>query len=88
MDGSASGDGGTEAARVARTGLALVHEGELILPASGSEAGLEPAAGDARSELRFVFPVEIEVRGGHEPVDVDAIADATLRRLAQGLRST
>jgi hypothetical protein len=88
MDETPPGDGAPAPARVTRTGLAVIHEGEVILPAAGSEAGLEQAAGDKRSELRFVFPVEIDVRGGHEPADVDAIADATLRRLALGLRST
>jgi hypothetical protein len=71
-------------ARVTRTGIALVHEGELIVPAAGSEAGLEHEP----REVRYVFPVEIEVRGGPEPVDADAIADTTLRRLAEGLRAT
>ena len=72
-------------ARVTRTGIALVHEGELIVPAPGSEAGL---GREPREEVRYVFPVEIEVRGGHEPADVDQIADLTLRRLAEGLRAT
>lgn len=71
-------------ARVARTGIALVHEGELILPAEGSEAGLDREV----REVRYVFPVEIEIRGGQEPADADAIADLTLRRLAEGLRAT
>ena len=31
--------------RVERTGLALVHEGEYIMPAAGSEALLSPAPG-------------------------------------------
>jgi hypothetical protein len=62
--------------------------GELILPAAGSGAALQPAEGDERSELRFVFPVEIEVRGGYEEVDVEAVVDAALKRLARGLRST
>ncbi|MGW0203467.1 hypothetical protein [Nonomuraea sp. NPDC003201] len=71
--------------RVQRTGLAVVHEQELIIPAPGSAAQIV-AAEDA-TEIRYVFPVEIEVRGGQEPVDADAIAEHTLRRLTQGLRS-
>lgn len=81
----ADGGGG---ARVRRTGIALVHEGELILAAPGSEAELEPAeAGAGPVEVRYVFPVEVEVRGAGAPVDADSIAELALRRLTQGLRA-
>ena len=74
-------------ARVARTGIALVHEGERISAAPGSAAELERAGEESYAEVRYVFPVEIEVRGGVEPVDPQALADLVLRRLTQGLRS-
>lgn len=75
--------GGT---RVRRTGIALVHEGELILAAPGSEAELEPT-GTGPVEVRYVFPVEVEVRGAGAPADADSIAELALRRLTQGLRA-
>ena len=74
----------TGSARVRRTGIALVHEGELIVAAPGAEAALEPAE---TTEVRYVFPVEIEVRGRGTEVDTDAIVETTLRRLTQGLRA-
>jgi hypothetical protein len=80
-----NGDGAT---RVTRTGIALVHEGELILPSRGSEAQLEHVVDDATAVVQYVFPVEIEVATEVERADDDAIADLALRRLAQGLRST
>ena len=59
------GDGEeTGAKRVLETGIALVHEGELVLPAAGSEAQAELVADDARAVIHYHFPVEIEVRGG------------------------
>ncbi len=78
---------GGHAARVERTGIALVHEGELILPAAGSEAQARQVAEDAQSVIHYHFPVEIEVRAGSEPVDVEEIVQTTLRRLTQGLES-
>jgi hypothetical protein len=51
--------------RVDRTGIALVHQGEYILPAPGSEAVITPA-GDAASAgqvINYFFPIEVEVVG-------------------------
>jgi len=73
--------------RVSHTGIALVHEGELIVPAAGSEAQADTAAADANAVVQYVFPVEIEVRAAPEGADAEAIADLALRRLAEGLRS-
>jgi hypothetical protein len=75
------------ATRVTRTGIAVVHEGERISSDPSSVARLERAGDEALGEVRYVFPVEVEVRGGLEPVDTQALSDLTLRRLAQGLRS-
>lgn len=80
-------DAGGGAARVTRTGIALVHEGELILPAGGSEAEAELVLDDSRAVVQYVFPVEVEVRTLTLESDPDAIADVALRRLARGLRS-
>lgn len=47
---------------VRETGLALVHEGEYIMPAPGSEAAIEPAQmGD--QVVNYYFPVEIVIVG-------------------------
>lgn len=49
--------------RVRETGIALVHEGEYILPAPGAEARIDAAApGDA--VVHYHFPVEVVVVGG------------------------
>jgi hypothetical protein len=80
--------GSVNAARVTRTGIALVHEGELILPAAGSEAQGEQVLEDSRTIVQYSFPVEVEVRAAPAEVDADAIADLALRRLARGLRGT
>jgi hypothetical protein len=71
--------------RVTRDGLAVVHQGELILPAAGSEAEAEQVADDARATVEYVFPVEIEVRLAGAPVDADAIARRALDLLASRL---
>jgi hypothetical protein len=46
--------------RVDRTGIALVHEGEYIVPAAGSEAVVSPGAGPV---VNYYFPVQVEVVG-------------------------
>jgi hypothetical protein len=75
-------------ARVARTGIALVHEGELILSAPGSDAEFEQVDSDSRTVVQYFFPVEIEVCASAAPIDVDHLANLTLGRLAMHLAST
>jgi hypothetical protein len=65
-----------------------VHEGELVLPAAGSEAEAERVVQDAQAVIQYHFPVEIEVRGAPEGMDPDEIVALTLRRLARGLENT
>lgn len=50
------------AKRVSRTGIALVHENEIIYPAAGSAAEAVQALEDARTRIDVYFPVEIEIR--------------------------
>lgn len=76
---------GPRAARVRRTGLALVHRGELVLPAAGSEAEAEAVGVTDRTAVHYHFPVEIEVVELGGAVDADALADRTLERLLGGL---
>lgn len=50
------------AKRVTRTGIALVHENEIIYPAAGSEAQAIAALEDSRTRIDVYFPIEIEIR--------------------------
>ncbi|MEV8630882.1 hypothetical protein AB0395_04425 [Streptosporangium sp. NPDC051023] len=78
--------------RVDRTGIALVHEGEYIVPAPGSEAVLSPAAVTGTAErVVWSFPVEVEVVGELSDAQLDAVArhvfdelDVALRRQGGG----
>ena len=79
---------GGRAGRVLRTGIALVHEGELVLPAAGSEAQAERVLADGRTVVNYYFPVEIEVRAAPEPVDPARAIELALRRVAHGLENS
>ena len=74
------------AVRVRQTGLAVVHEGELVMPAAGSEAEIEHAATDPRAVVEYHFPVTIEVREASAP-DVDQLAELAARKLVDGMRA-
>ena len=82
-----TGPNGNGAAKVTRTGIALVHEGEIVLPAAGSEAQAEQVADDARASIHYFFPVEVEVVSGGQYVDPQHIADLALERLARSVRA-
>jgi len=79
-DGTAEGDesvvmpGFAAGGRVERTGIALVHEGEYIVPQPGSEAAISPWP-DGAGVINYYFPVRIEVVG--------ALPDAEVRRVAE-----
>lgn len=60
--------------RVERTGIALVHEGEYIMPAPGSEAQIRGAEQRDDLVINYYFPVEIEVIG--------ALTDEQIRRIS------
>ncbi len=49
---------------VKETGLAVVHEGEFIMPAPGSEATIEPAQMMTNGVINYHFPVEVHIMGG------------------------
>jgi hypothetical protein len=78
---------GGRAARVLNTGIALVHAGELVLPAAGSEAQGERVAEDAASVIHYYFPVEIEVRAAPDALDPEEVVSLALSRLGQRLES-
>jgi hypothetical protein len=71
------------AARVEQTGIALVHEGELVVPAPGAQArfsGADVGTGEEPDEVHYWFPVQIEVVGMDE-----ATADAVVNRVFEEL---
>jgi hypothetical protein len=82
LDTSGGEDRGT---RVTETGIALVHAGEVILPAPGSEAEGEQLLEDSRTVVQYYFPVEIEVRAAPDPIDPDELVDRALRALSSAL---
>jgi hypothetical protein len=83
--------------RVERTGIALLHEGDVVLPDPGSVAEVTPwpaADGDlpaARSEgpdeVHYWFPVEIEVVGQLDPAAADAVVARVYEELSRELSS-
>jgi hypothetical protein len=73
--------------RVERTGIALIHEGEYVVPAPGSEAALSP--GDppgAPGPLVWSFPVEVEVVGQLSDTQRDQVARHVFDELDEALR--
>jgi hypothetical protein len=68
--------------RVDRTGIALIHEGEYIVPAPGSEAQITADAGaGAATVVNYYFPVEIEVIGRLSDDQMQQLADYVYRDL-------
>jgi hypothetical protein len=74
-------DGG----RVDRTGLAVVHEGEYIVPAPGSEAGISPDPDSGGRIVNYYFPVEIEIVGELGPEQMEAVAQYVYNDLTNQL---
>jgi hypothetical protein len=84
-------------ARVETTGIALVHEGEYVVPAPGSSASvssepsggpdLPPALSEGPDEVHYWFPVEIEVVGNLDPGVADAIVTRVYEELERELSS-
>jgi hypothetical protein len=75
--------------RVERTGIALVHEGEYVVPAEDSEAmvthvGLPDAAGGV---VTYEFPVRVEVVGDLTDAQMQAVARYVFDELDTELRS-
>ena len=73
--------------RVERTGIALVHEGEYIMPAPGSEAQI---SGDGESDgtvINYYFPVEIEIIGALSDEQIRRVSDYVFDELTRELAS-
>jgi hypothetical protein len=77
--------------RVERTGIALVHEGEYIVPAPGSEAAIAPnatvPAGESGQVINYHFPVEVVVIGGVGAEQLGELTEHVLGELETALRS-
>lgn len=70
---------------VRETGLAIVHEGEYIMPAPGSEAVIEPAGTMAQGTINYYFPVEIVIVGSLPEQEHAAIAARIWESLGEAL---
>jgi hypothetical protein len=77
-----------EPKRVARTGLAVVHEGELVFPAENSEA--EMVALDAEDRAVVVYyPVHVEIRMAEfDSRKVDAMIRTAFERFTDHIDGT
>lgn len=74
--------------RVDRTGIALVHEGEYILPSPGSEAAISAAAPSGGDQvINYYFPVSIEVVGTLTEEQLKQVTDTVFDALDSELAS-
>lgn len=75
--------------RVEETGLAVVHEGEWIMPALGSEAVISASSpeGESAQVVNYYFPVEIEVVGSLSQEEVERVANYVFAALEAELSS-
>lgn len=74
--------------RVRETGIALVHEGEYIMPAPGSEAEIEPAKAAEQAVVNYYFPVEIVIVGSLPEEERQAIETRIWEKLNDALEET
>ena len=68
---------------VRETGIALVHEGEFIMPAPGSEATIDPLQASTKGEVNYYFPVEIVFVGSIPESEREAIEARIWERLGE-----
>ncbi len=71
---------------VRETGIALVHEGEYIMPAPGSEASIEPAQMNGQGEVNYYFPVEVVVIGSLPESEREALEARIWEQLTEALQ--
>jgi len=71
---------------VRETGLAVVHEGEYILPAPGSEATIDAVPHAGAAVVNYYFPVEIEIAGSLAEEDRAAIQSTIWSQLLDALQ--
>ena len=75
--------------RVERTGIALVHEGEYIMPAPDSEAVISSGSGgmSAGTTINYYFPVQVEMVGSLSDTHMQRIAEHVYDGLQTALDS-
>jgi hypothetical protein len=71
--------------RVRETGIALVHEGEYIMPAPGSEALIEPVEMAGPAVVNYYFPVEVIIVGSLPEEERTAIETRIWEKLGDAL---
>jgi hypothetical protein len=71
--------------RVQKTGIALVHEGEYIVPAPGSEAQIEPTTLEEQGVINYYFPVEIVIVGSIPEEEREAFEMRVWEKLSDAL---
>ena len=74
-----------EGGYVRETGLAVVHEGEYIIPASGSEAAIDSIPSMSTAIVNYYFPVEVVIAGGLPEEEVAAIETRIWESLGDAL---
>ena len=70
---------------VKETGLAVVHEGEYIMPAPGSEATIEPTQMLSQGVVNYYFPVEIVIVGSLPEEEREALETRIWESLGDAL---
>ena len=70
---------------VRETGLAVVHEGEYIIPASGSEAAIDSIPSMSAAVVNYYFPVEVVIVGGLPEEELAAIETRIWESLGDAL---
>lgn len=77
---------GTLPKRVVRTGVALVHENEIVYPAAGSEAQVREVLNDPSNNVALHFPVIIEVYGEEKSSTDEVNEDVVMNAIDRAFR--
>lgn len=87
LDGQESLPAFESGGRVERTGIALVHEGEYIVPAAASEALLSGGGSADGTVVNYYFPIQVEVMGSLPAAEVQRVANYVFDELSRELGS-
>jgi hypothetical protein len=71
--------------KIRETGIALVHKGEYIVPAEGSEALVEQVKANEETVVNYYFPVEIEIIGELSEKDQEVMEARIWEKLQNAL---
>jgi hypothetical protein len=73
-----------DGAYVEKTGLAVVHEGEVVVSAPGSEAVLRRIVIGEGGDVHLYFPVEVFITGGIPEHEKNSLRESVLDDLDDG----